>query len=56
MNIQEILDTYKKIGIGTQEERNHFLQWSQDTNKQNTNLVFIVESPNSETVKEEKNA
>lgn len=56
MTYQEILNTYKKMGLGTQEERNQFLQWSPDTNTQNSNLVFIVESPNSETVKEENNA
>lgn len=52
MNYQEIIDTYIKMGLDTQEERNKFLQWYPITINQNNNLVFIVESPNSETVKE----
>jgi len=56
MTNQEILNTYKKMGLGTQEERNQFLQWSPETNTQNNNFVFIIESPNSETLKEDKNA
>ena len=28
MTNQEILNTYKKMGLGTQEERNQFLQWT----------------------------
>ncbi len=56
MTNQEILNTYKKMGLGTQEERNQFLRWSPDVTTQNNNLVFIIESPNSETVEEDKNA
>lgn len=56
MDLRKILDTYKKMGIGTQEERNNFLQWSLDQNNNKNNLIFIVESPNSETLKEEANA
>lgn len=56
MNIKEILDTYKKLGIGTQEERNNFLRWSYKQNIDKNNLIFIVESPNSETAKEVTNA
>ncbi|MFH1898049.1 MAG: hypothetical protein ABH886_07395 [Candidatus Desantisbacteria bacterium] len=56
MIYQEIINTYKKMGIGTQEERNQFLQWYPETITQNNNLVFIIESPNSETVKEGNNA
>ncbi len=52
MNYQEILNTYTKMGLGTQEERNQFLQWYPETITQNNKLVFIVESPNSKTVKE----
>ena len=56
MIYQEIVNTYKKMGLGTQEERNQFLEWFPDTNTQNANLVFIIESPNSDSVKEDKNA
>lgn len=51
MIYQEIIDIYKKMGIGTQEERNRFLQWYPNVNIQNNNRMFIIESPNSETVK-----
>jgi hypothetical protein len=47
MVYQEIINTYKKMGLGTQEERNQFMQWFQEINIQNTNLVFIIETPNS---------
>jgi hypothetical protein len=56
MTYQEILKTYKKMGIGTQELRNQLLQWSTETNNENGHLVFIIESPNSKTLKEEDNA
>lgn len=56
MIYQEIINTYKKMGLGTQEERNQFLQWFPDTDAQtqNTKLVFIVETPNSDAIMEEK--
>lgn len=56
MTNQEILNTYKEMGLGTQEERNQFLRWSPDVTTQSENLVFIIESPNSETSKEDQNA
>ena len=56
MTYQGILDTYKKMGLGTQEERNLFLQWSPEITTQTNRLVFIIESPNSETFKEDKDA
>jgi hypothetical protein len=56
MDYQEIIKTYIKMGLGTQAERNQFLQWYPEIITQNSNLVFIVESPNSETIKEVKNA
>jgi len=54
MVYQDIINTYKKMGLGTQEERNQFLQWFPDTDAQNTNLVFIIETPNSDAIMEEK--
>jgi len=56
MKYQEIVDTYKKMGIGTQEERNSFLNWSREEESQRDSFVFIIESPNSDTVKEDKDA
>lgn len=53
MVYQDIIKTYKKMGLGTQEERNQFLQWFPDTDAQNTNLVFIIEAPNSDAIMEE---
>lgn len=54
MDYKEILETYRKMGLGTQEERNQFLQWCPDSNLQNNNLVFIIESTNSDAIMEEK--
>jgi len=54
MVYREIINTYKKMGLGTQEERNQFLQWFPDTDTQNINLVFIIEAPNSDAKMEEK--
>lgn len=56
MTNQEILSTYKKMGLGSQEERNQFLQWSPEINAENNNFVFIIETPYSETITEDKNA
>ena len=62
MTYQNIVDTYLKMGLGTQEERNQFLQWCPETTPQNNKFVFIIEAPNSgksmetEKLKEVENA
>jgi len=54
MTQEEILDVYKKMGIGTEEERNKFLQWMPQ-NKEN-GFIFIINSPNSVNIEENNNA
>jgi len=60
-NIEEIVEIYQKMGIGTQEERNKFLQWSNNSRNNEYEQIFIINSPNSDLINdgslpEEKNA
>lgn len=52
MTEQEILNIYKKMGLGTQEERDRLSRWF-PIESQQKNPAFISESPNT---KIEKNA
>jgi hypothetical protein len=56
MKINEINEVYRKMGIGSQEERDRFLKWSPEMNSIQAQQTFIIESPNSELEQGDKNA
>lgn len=56
MTFQEILHTYEQLGIGTQEERDRFLDWSNEKEKDPSHQIFILELPNSDIKQDEIDA
>jgi hypothetical protein len=56
VTFQDILKTYEQMGIGTQEERDRFLEWNIEQEKDTSRQIFIVELPNSITHKDEPDA
>lgn len=58
MNIQEINKIYKQMGLGSEKERNYFIELGQKINcEDNKNdQLFILNSPTSKIKKVEKNA
>jgi len=53
---KEINDLYKRIGIGTEEERGRFANWDDKNRDPNNEYYFIYCSPSSILNKEETNA
>ena len=56
MKNELILETYRKLGIGTQIDREKFLKWYPEPNKLNEKQFFIIETPNSVSEMEVLNA
>lgn len=55
MTIQEINELYKKIGIGTEEERDKYKFW-EDKPSNKKEYIFIKSSPFSTSSKDKKDA
>ena len=56
MTQKEINDLYKRIGIGTEEERGKFADWDDKNRDSNDEYYFIYCSPSSTLNKEETSA
>ncbi len=56
MTQKEINDLYKRIGIGTENERKKFADWDDKNRNSNDEYYFIHCSPFSTLNKEEINA
>lgn len=48
MKSAEIIELYRKMGIGSEKERERFLKWTDDPKQDERDLqTFIIETPNS---------
>jgi ribosomal protein S18 acetylase RimI-like enzyme len=57
MKNTEIVELYRKMGLGTESERERFLKWTEDnTKKENELQTFIIETPNSKPLEVAENA
>jgi hypothetical protein len=57
MKNSEIVELYRKMGLGTESERERFLKWTEDnTKKENELQTFIIETPNSKPLEVAENA
>ncbi len=48
MNIKQIEDIYREMGIGSREERERFLQWQYtDSQKSQSKFIIIIDTDNT---------
>ncbi len=56
MKNSEIVELYRKMGLGTESEGKCFLKWTEDTTKKENDLqTFIIETPNSKPLEVAEN-
>jgi len=48
MDLHQITDIYRQMGIGTQRERDELLKWSFETPSHTRSTTFYIEAPNSD--------